>query len=77
MHPTRLDFRTTTALLESYSKKKEFLVGKELAGNDRENGELDPWGTRGRWGMLGVDRELSEQGGPHTRHVGHGCAEAR
>lgn len=27
--PTRLDFRTTTALLESYSKKKEFLVGKE------------------------------------------------
>lgn len=27
----RLDFRTTTALLESYSKKKEFLVGKDLA----------------------------------------------
>lgn len=34
--PTRLDFRTTTALLESYSKKKEFLVGKELARNDRK-----------------------------------------
>lgn len=28
--PARLDFRTTTALLESY-KKKEFLVGKDLA----------------------------------------------
>lgn len=29
IHPTSLDFRTTTALLESYSKKKEFLVGKK------------------------------------------------
>lgn len=28
--PARLHFRTTTALLESY-KKKEFLVGKDLA----------------------------------------------
>lgn len=50
MHPTRLHFRTTTALLESYCKKKEFLVGKELALNDREKEELDPWGTEGRWG---------------------------
>lgn len=45
----------------------------------REKGELDPWGggTQGRGGMLRVDRETSTQGGPHTRRVGHGGAEAR
>lgn len=64
---TRLDFRTTAALLESNSKKKEFLVGKELARNDREKRKLDPWGTGDRWGVLRVDRERKELGGPHTR----------
>lgn len=47
----RLAFRTT-ALSESYSKKKEFFGGKrKLARNDREKRELDPWGAGGRWGV--------------------------
>lgn len=69
--PTRLDFRTTTVLWESYSKEKEFGTGKELAQNDTEKGDLGPWGTGGRWGVLRVDRQRSDGGGPHAGRVGH------
>lgn len=50
-----------------------------MAENERERGtrSLGGGGTQGRWGMLRVDRETSTQGGPHTRRVGHGGAEAR
>lgn len=62
----------TTVLLESYSKEKEFGMRKELAQNDTEKGELGPWGTGGKWGLLRVDKQRSDGGGPHARSVGHG-----
>lgn len=58
----RMAFRTT-ALSESYSRKKEEFFGgkRKLAGNDREKGELDPWGTGGRWGVRCEDKEMSQE----------------
>lgn len=52
-------------------RKKEFGMGKELAQNDTEKGDLGPWGTGGRWGVLRVDRQRSDGGGPHAGRVGH------
>lgn len=61
-----------TALLESYSKKKESGVGQELAGNDQKK-ELGPWRTRGRWRGV-VSEASSDRTGVCSGMAGAGSA---
>jgi hypothetical protein len=55
--------------LESYSKKKDFGVGKELAGNDRERGTRS-LGDRRQVGGGDAGKSGDSGGGPPTGHIG-------
>ena len=69
--PARLDFRTTTTLLESYSKKRSFwweMNWLELTGRGtRSLGDRRQVRVGVGWGEVWrVARERRELGGPHT-----------
>lgn len=69
--PARLDFRTTTTLLESYSKKRSFWWEKnwlEMTGRGtRSLGDRRQVRVGVGWGEVWrVARERRELGGPHT-----------